>query len=374
MVDGIHMAGDMRVVELADELGLTMFEILDLCDRIGIDAVNGATELPVRDAARLRRLFGAAEPEPPADTVDAGPTTFPAVGATTAVTAPVLPDAPSSDVDHRTRSDGAGRPVPVRPRDAVPVGAPAAGQDDLADADDADDESTKRSTRKDKKAARALAREDKQARKADEERQREHAEAAKLEAAAETEQSARRLRRSKVADETESAETDERASISAWLRWTVPVAAALVVLVLGAMLLGGGGNAAVAEVSEGEAVPALDVAVGTCFVADDATPLDDVGVVDCTAAHDGEVVAVLQHPARADDPFPGGAALTQDAAERCADAFESYVGEPVGTSSLGLGITHPDENAWERDTERTLVCSVIGVDGMALTQSVAATA
>ena len=361
------MAGVMRVVELADELGLTMFEILDLCDRIGIEAVNGATELPDREAGRLRRLFGAPEPEPAPRLLpmDEDPVFPSVVDEPVAAVAETRIEATAVEQVETTEPPlveaGADLPVPTSRLDEEPQIAEQ-------DTDAVDRESEKERARADKRARD----EEKAAEKAERRRIRDEEKARRDEAAkslksAETKSSTE----SKNAVEDDGREVEKSSAMHPALRWAVPAVAAVVVIAIGAVLFGGGGDRQ-AAVPDGDPVDALAVAVGTCFNAELGSTLAEVGAVDCDTPHVGEVFAVSSYPAAAGAGYPGSSDLAASGGQRCAAAFDTYVGEAGVSSSWRIAVTHPDESAWDQLDDRTLICSVVGDDGVALTGSVAA--
>lgn len=52
------------VVRLADEFGLTMAEMLGLCERAGVDAHDGSSFVAADAAVRLRELHRLSQPRP----------------------------------------------------------------------------------------------------------------------------------------------------------------------------------------------------------------------------------------------------------------------------------------------------------------------
>lgn len=102
--------------------------------------------------------------------------------------------------------------------------------------------------------------------------------------------------------------------------------------------------------------------VGQCFV-DVQVPAPAMEPVDCAVAHDGEVYALVEHPAPLDQSYPGDAALVELARSQCVAGFQPFVGTPYESSSLDYRYVYPDEAAWFFNDERTIVCAVIAVDG-----------
>lgn len=92
-------------------------------------------------------------------------------------------------------------------------------------------------------------------------------------------------------------------------------------------------------------------------------------VTACDRPHDVEVISLL-HADELDGDFPGDDALSRWAFQQCIDAFEEYVGEAYGRSTLEIDIAAPTETQWE-DGRRDVRCGVISLDGKPLTSSVA---
>lgn len=113
-----------------------------------------------------------------------------------------------------------------------------------------------------------------------------------------------------------------------------------------------------------------DMAVGSCLVRGEADEdgRTSVALAACDRPHDLEVVGLL----RADEfegEFPGEDPLSRWAFQQCIEAFEDYVGEPYGRSTLELDIAAPDEEQWQAGN-RQVRCSVMPLDGQQRSSSV----
>ena len=82
---------------------------------------------------------------------------------------------------------------------------------------------------------------------------------------------------------------------------------------------------------------------------------EEVASVPCSQPHEGEVYARFDLP---DGPFPGGAAVTAAADERCTAEFASYVGKPVSESTLEFYTFQPTESTWNAQSDREVLCVV----------------
>ncbi len=106
------------------------------------------------------------------------------------------------------------------------------------------------------------------------------------------------------------------------------------------------------------------IEVGDCLTNPSA---DHVRVISCEQSHSGEVVGSY----RAEDgPYPGEAALEQQAQGSCAAAFALYVGVPVASSIYDLVPLLPTKNTWEKRGDREILCVVRSTTGESLIGSV----
>jgi len=84
--------------------------------------------------------------------------------------------------------------------------------------------------------------------------------------------------------------------------------------------------------------------------------VDDVSPVPCTGAHDGEVFAVVTHPAAAGAAYPGDDALADFAAAECLQRFPVYTGAPYDGSDLDVASVRPDRRSWADRRDREVAC------------------
>lgn len=119
----------------------------------------------------------------------------------------------------------------------------------------------------------------------------------------------------------------------------------------------------------------FDLEVGDCFddpVALSSSELVEVEAVeskDCDEPHDGEVYTLEDLPQGNDEPYPGDAAIAQQADEICYSSFEAYVGSSYEESALGYSYYLPSPDTWSAG-DREVVCIVVDIDGAPLTGSV----
>ncbi|GAB3938876.1 DUF4190 domain-containing protein [Kribbella albertanoniae] len=94
------------------------------------------------------------------------------------------------------------------------------------------------------------------------------------------------------------------------------------------------------------------LAVGECFNGDENNDL--VERQDCANAHDGEIISNVTLP---DGPYPGNRQIDRIGEARCAEEFGTYVGKSADDSELTLGWWTPDQDLWEQDDDRLVVCA-----------------
>jgi hypothetical protein len=107
--------------------------------------------------------------------------------------------------------------------------------------------------------------------------------------------------------------------------------------------------------------------VGACIVtADLPSDMTDIPTVECTEEHDAQVVGKFDVD---DGDYPGDDALTAEADERCAAAFEEFVGIAYADSSLDISYVYPSEDTWTQANDREILCFAATADGSTVTES-----
>ena len=89
----------------------------------------------------------------------------------------------------------------------------------------------------------------------------------------------------------------------------------------------------------------------------------DVTDVPCTGAHDGEVFAVLTHPAAAGTAYPGDEAMADYAASECVGQFPAYTGASYDDSDLAVATVRPDHDSWTGKDDREIGCVLYQKNG-----------
>lgn len=120
--------------------------------------------------------------------------------------------------------------------------------------------------------------------------------------------------------------------------------------------------------------PVPELKTGTCLndvrQEGDSVTVGTTRGVNCSGAHDSEVVGTIVHPGNG--PFPGVPTLTTFAQIPCVDAFRSYVGVDFETSSLDMFVVVPSDITWAKG-DRKIACLVITTDGSRISGTVKGT-
>ena len=124
------------------------------------------------------------------------------------------------------------------------------------------------------------------------------------------------------------------------------------------------GAGAIVEAGDLQAIQAR---VGDCYEDPDGSGGNGtLAAVPCTAPHDREVFHRFE---LVGDDYPGEAAVTEDAARVCLDAFAGYVGVPyLDQATLAAYPVVPSRQTWEDHDDRTVLC-VLGREGSRLVGS-----
>ena len=112
---------------------------------------------------------------------------------------------------------------------------------------------------------------------------------------------------------------------------------------------------------------------GDCFHSPAGTTgrtveIKDVTTVPCSDAHDGEVFAVVTHPAAKDAAYPGDDAVADFASAECLTRFPAYTGASYDNSDLQVATVRPDHDSWVDKDDREAAC-VLYRQGSTLTGS-----
>ena len=112
---------------------------------------------------------------------------------------------------------------------------------------------------------------------------------------------------------------------------------------------------------------------GDCFRSSAGTSartveITDVTTLPCADSHDGEVFAVVAHPAAKGAPYPGDDSVADFASAECLTRFEAYTGATYDNSDLQVATVRPDRDSWSDKDDRDVAC-VLYQQGAALTGS-----
>lgn len=103
---------------------------------------------------------------------------------------------------------------------------------------------------------------------------------------------------------------------------------------------------------------AFSLRVGDCLrtLPADSSEVEDVDLVPCTRAHNGEVYAT---PALDGSTYPGNTAVSRRSERACIDAFEGFVGTAYNDSTLDVFFLRPTARSWRLD-DRGVTCLISG--------------
>ena len=113
----------------------------------------------------------------------------------------------------------------------------------------------------------------------------------------------------------------------------------------------------------------FDLEIGQCINVPTSGEVSTAEVVECSEPHDAEVFALPQHPAGADEPFPGTTEIGEFADTECLAAFEPYVGTDYQSSALFFSALQPTQETWDQADDREVACLLVGENGAQLTGS-----
>lgn len=114
-----------------------------------------------------------------------------------------------------------------------------------------------------------------------------------------------------------------------------------------------------------------ELAVGDCF----DEPVGEQTITDvqhqpCTSAHDGEVFALLTHPAGSTEAYPVVSGFDDYIQQNCIPAWEAYTARTWALDAdFGLSYYHPTLTGWGNG-DRGFTCYTTRVDGVKLNGSV----
>ena len=140
------------------------------------------------------------------------------------------------------------------------------------------------------------------------------------------------------------------------------------ILVAGITLLGLAVSGCSSHDDKAGAAGLFHLRTGECITSSAGTAgrtveLKDVTDVPCGKAHDGEVFAVLTHPAAAGTAYPGDEAVADYAASECVGQFPAYTGTSYDDSDLAVATVRPDHDSWTGKGDREIGCVLYQKDG-----------
>ena len=107
----------------------------------------------------------------------------------------------------------------------------------------------------------------------------------------------------------------------------------------------------------GESISVFDIQQGDCISIPSGETVETVDRVDCEAAHDYEVFALVNVPGDTAAAYPGDEQMTASAEQECPAAFEPFVGKAYDQSELYVYYLTPSSTTWA-DGDREIVCAL----------------
>jgi hypothetical protein len=124
----------------------------------------------------------------------------------------------------------------------------------------------------------------------------------------------------------------------------------------------------------GRELAVIDLEPGVCiedasaFTGTEVNEITQTRAIACRLPHEAEVYLRRDLAAGPDAPFPGVAALRNQAQVLCRDGFEAFVGVRWTRSELEIAALWPSPPSWA-EGDRLVVCAVFRLDGQPLTGS-----
>ena len=115
--------------------------------------------------------------------------------------------------------------------------------------------------------------------------------------------------------------------------------------------------AASSAAAGGESISVFDIEEGDCISIPSGETVETVDRVDCDAAHDYEVYALVNIPGDSAAAYPGDEQVTASAEEECPTRFEPFVGKAYDQSELYVYYLTPSSATWA-DGDREIVCAL----------------
>lgn len=109
---------------------------------------------------------------------------------------------------------------------------------------------------------------------------------------------------------------------------------------------------------------------GECFNADIALWIDTMVPTACAGEHDGEVFDVYTFISPVGSEYPDPSTLTSQARQACRGTFAAYTGESSIASDYRIGVSLPSSIDWAKGN-RLGYCGIVSGDGTQITGSVA---
>lgn len=118
------------------------------------------------------------------------------------------------------------------------------------------------------------------------------------------------------------------------------------------------------------------LAVGDCIdEPSSSSSISEVQHQPCTDPHDGEVFALIVHPAANGAAYPGASAFDDLVRQQCLPAVQTYTArtlEEIDAAGLSYAYFYPTTTSWTDSNDRGVTCYIAKSDGTKITGSVRA--
>jgi hypothetical protein len=117
------------------------------------------------------------------------------------------------------------------------------------------------------------------------------------------------------------------------------------------------------------------LAVGDCIDQPTTTAITDVQHQPCGEPHDGEVFALIVHPAANGTAYPGTEAFRTLVVQQCLPQVQSYTGrtlDEIENAGLTYAWFYPTTSSWTEANDRGITCYLARLDEQKMTGSVKA--
>ena len=112
----------------------------------------------------------------------------------------------------------------------------------------------------------------------------------------------------------------------------------------------------------GSEIKVDDLNIGDCADSGNSSVLYSVVIMDCTAAHEFEVIGKYDRPEGTSAAFPGRVEMLPEARNTCRDVFFDLTGKAIDGLGLEIDVMYPSSSTWELG-DREIICIAQAMEG-----------